>query len=289
MRVSVHGIVLAVLAAVVLVAVAPEANSAAGTPITVCNQTVTTNAYLTQDLTCDSIGFGIRVGASGITIDLRGFTLQNALGGVSAPGGIYAPGYNDVTIKNGVVARFHGGISMTGNGIRISGVTVIADPSGAEGGITITGDSATVMSSVVAGGVGDGIKITGDSATITSSGAHGNAGNGITVIGDEFAIKSAAATGNGDNGFNLWPTGEGTSSVKSSTATGNALDGIFVNFANGMKFTGNQANGNGFPLRDMNGRGIFVSTYTNDDPPTGKNTARGNDSPQQCVPDYLCP
>ena len=38
------------MVAVVLVAVAPEANSAAGTPITSCGQVVTTNAFLTGDL-----------------------------------------------------------------------------------------------------------------------------------------------------------------------------------------------------------------------------------------------
>ena len=45
---TVHRIVLAALAVVVLVAVAPEANGKGVTPITACAQFVTTNAVLTR-------------------------------------------------------------------------------------------------------------------------------------------------------------------------------------------------------------------------------------------------
>ena len=65
----------------VLVAVAPEAQGKGGTPITACLQTVTTNAVLTHDLYCPGSS-GILVGASGITIDLKGFVIS---GTASAP------------------------------------------------------------------------------------------------------------------------------------------------------------------------------------------------------------
>lgn len=65
----------------VLVAVAPEAQGKGGTPITACLQTVTTNAVLTHDLYCPGSS-GILVGASGITIDLKGFVIR---GTASAP------------------------------------------------------------------------------------------------------------------------------------------------------------------------------------------------------------
>jgi hypothetical protein len=70
------------------------------TPITACAQTVTTNAVLMQDLVCS--GDGIVIGASGITIDLKGFTVRGDRGSVEY--GINAfLGYDDVTVKNGVL------------------------------------------------------------------------------------------------------------------------------------------------------------------------------------------
>src|SRR5262249_4145057 len=98
---------LAPMAAFVLVVVAPEANGGGVTPITTCGQVVTTNAVLTQDLICT--GDGVVVGASGITIDLKGFTVRGDRG--SGEYGINgSAGQDDVTIKNGVVRNYDYGI-----------------------------------------------------------------------------------------------------------------------------------------------------------------------------------
>jgi len=80
---------------------------AATTPITACNQTVTTNAALTHDLSCT--GDGIVIGAGGITIDLKGFTVQGDRGsgdyGIDDSGG-----WDNLTIKNGVLRNFDPGM-----------------------------------------------------------------------------------------------------------------------------------------------------------------------------------
>src|SRR5262245_1073029 len=105
-----HRIVLAVLVALVLVTAAPQANGAAGTPITSCGQTVTTNAYLAQDLDCGA--YGVIAGASGITIDLKGFTLRGTNDGFHT--GIYNGDFDKVTIKNGVIRNFYVGVLAVG-------------------------------------------------------------------------------------------------------------------------------------------------------------------------------
>jgi hypothetical protein len=69
----------AVLAAVAFAAAGPS-DASSSLPITSCGQTVTTNAVLTQDLTC--AGVGIVVGASGITIDLKDHVLTGNYGDV---------------------------------------------------------------------------------------------------------------------------------------------------------------------------------------------------------------
>jgi hypothetical protein len=74
MRLWVVVAAIVALVLVLVVVVAPEASGKGGTPITSCGQVVTTNAVLTLDLVCT--GNGIVVGASGITIDLKGFTIR---------------------------------------------------------------------------------------------------------------------------------------------------------------------------------------------------------------------
>src|SRR4029079_10388180 len=96
---------LAVAVALTLVSVAPQANGAGGTPITSCGQTVTTNAFLSGSLYCPGSA-GIVVGAAGITIDLKGFRLL----GTGVFNGVAVNGFDDVTIKNGVISSFSFGI-----------------------------------------------------------------------------------------------------------------------------------------------------------------------------------
>src|SRR5262245_20471317 len=104
----VHRFVLVALAALVLVVVAPEASGGGGTAIATCGQVVPTNAYLIQDLYCPGSD-GVVVGASGITIDLKGFTLRGdrarALNGIND-----IAGYDRVTVKNGMVRNFSTGV-----------------------------------------------------------------------------------------------------------------------------------------------------------------------------------
>src|SRR6478735_8724293 len=116
-------LMLIALGAAVLVAVAPEAQGKGGTPITACLQTVTTNAVLTHDLYCPS-STGILVGASGITIDLNGFVIR---GDRLGPNGVDdAGGFDDVTIKNGVIRDFRdqGVLASNADGIVISNLFV---------------------------------------------------------------------------------------------------------------------------------------------------------------------
>jgi hypothetical protein len=249
--------VLAPLAALVLVAVAPEANSAAGTPITSCGQVVAANAVLTQDLVCT--GDGIVVGAAGITIDLKGFVLR---GNRSADNnGIEVNGFDRVTIKNGVVRNFYYGVLAVGGA-----------------------DTLTVQNVLASGNVYEGIAINGDSASLKSSTSAANGSQGISVNGDGTTSKSTSAWGNHFAGI-------GASGnfvlIQSSTASGNGYVGIAVQ-GDAAMLKGNRAEANGFfgQASDLDMPGINVVSFTT--PPVGKNIARGNDEPTECNPTYLC-
>jgi large repetitive protein len=313
--------VLVAAAAASILAFGPEA-SAATTQISNCDQTVTTNAVFTKSLFCPGLP-GVVVGASGITIDLKGFRLRgdNTAGkyGVDDSGG-----FGKVTVRNGVLRNFAVGVFASGDNVGIS--NLIASGSSAIGifvngssakiasataagnasfGIAATGDSASITSSRVSGNGGVGISVSGDSASISSSTATGNGSNGISIVGGAASIRSATVSGNGGNGISAGAgvsitsataTGNGgngisvggpSASIKSSTVYGNADNGIVVD-GNAASLKGNHADANGFPAgaSDLAGLGIFVHNFTT--APAGTNTANGNDDRAECDPASLC-
>jgi large repetitive protein len=314
------------LAAVVagIVAFGPEA-SAATTQIDHCNQTVTTSGVLTQNLFCQGVP-GIVVGASGITIDLKGFRLRG-----DNTGGKYgiddSGGFGKVTVKNGVLRNFYDGLFATGENVAVSDLVVSGN---SNAGISVNGGGSVNITSVTASGNGSiGIAANSNSLSITSSAASGNASFGMEVGGDSVSVKSSTATANG--GIGIGGSGDSVSvksvtvagngsygiafstssgiSIASATASGNSADGINVsgpsdsikssivdgNGNNGIVVDGdgaslksNRAEANGFPggVSDLAGLGILVQFTTT--APVGTNTAAGNDDRDECHPASLC-
>jgi hypothetical protein len=283
-RIDVRGMrTLVLTVALVLVTVAPQAHATA-TPISTCGQTVTTNAVLTQDLVCT--GDAIVVGAAGITINLKGYTVR---GDGEDFGVRNDAGHSQLTVVNGVVRGFFFGIFSNGAGTVVSNVVAAGNRAV---GIEVHGEAATIRSSSAYGNRSQGILVAGPGASITHSTASGNTfgpggGGGITVQGDSAAIGSSTASGNGDRGILVVGV---AASVVSSSASGNGGHGIHVVPGPGKaaEISGNRADGNGFSeaLSDHDGLGIAVDTFV--DPPLGTNSARGNDDPAECAPASLC-
>jgi parallel beta-helix repeat protein len=81
------------------------------TAVTTCYQTVTTDAYLANDLICDSGGFewvGVELGASNIFLDLNGHSISGHVGGI----GVRAMNVDGVTIKNGTIKEYSVGMDI---------------------------------------------------------------------------------------------------------------------------------------------------------------------------------
>jgi hypothetical protein len=242
----------AIAAALAALTVGPSAN-AATTPITACGQTVTTNAFLAQDLSC--AGTGIVVGASGITIDLKGHVLNGDH--LTGHYGIFDNGYDHVTIKNGVLRKFGSGIFATNGAVNLTVSDVVSVGNAAEGAY-IDGDSASIASSTASGNGTQGITVIGRAASIKSSTAAGNASDGIYVHGnDSTTIRSTSAIGNGAHG--VYVDADVSTSVKSSSAIGNAKNGFYL-VGHGTSVSSSTASGNawdGFLIQ-----GAFVSVTT---------------------------
>jgi large repetitive protein len=270
----------AAVVTLVLVAVAPEANGGGGTPITVCGQMVAANAVLTQDLVCP--GDGIVVGASGITIDLKGFTIRGDRD-VGDYGIDDSAGYDNITIKNGLVRNFYLGVDAEGAADGVSVSSLVATGNGSYG-ILIDGDSGKVQSSTASGNFTAGIFVGGDFAQVKSSTMAGNGSYGMIIGGDFAQIRSSTAAGSSTIGIEV--IGD-SAQVTSSVATGNGVDGIYVS-GDAWSIKGNDTDGNGFAggASDLAGLGIHALNYTT--APAGKNVARGNDDPAECGPALLC-
>jgi hypothetical protein len=243
------------LALLVLVATTSAARAKVGTPITACGQLVTTDAVLTADLVC--AGSGVVVGASGITIDLNGFTLR----GGSAYYGIDDPGYDGVTVENGVLRNFDVGVYAH------------------------DGADEVRVSDLLASGNFYGVYISGNKVWLKSASASGNA-VGVHVQGDSARVQTATAVGNQLDGISI--DGD-AASVRSSTASGNGADGIVL-AGDAAVIRSNRTEANGFSggASDAAGLGIQVVNGSFTTPPVGTNVARGNDAPNECNPSSLC-
>jgi hypothetical protein len=209
---------------------------------------------MTADLR-DCPGHAIVVGADGVTIDLKGFTVdgKRSVGQL----GIWASDFDGVTVKNGVVRDFYAGVMLRGDRASISGMTVTGSE---DAGVSVDGDGAKIESTRASGNA-EGFFVFGDAATIRSSSASGNGVYGIAVSGDGATIQSSTASGNGGYGIGV--------------------------FGEAALVKGNEADGNGFdsPLGDNFGIDVnFLTTA----PRGGKNVARGNDDPGECDPEWLC-
>jgi hypothetical protein len=226
------------------------------------------------------------VGASGITIDLKGFTLRGA--NSSSYHGIdnYAGGFDGLAVKNGVIVNFAegiragGGVGGNADNVSVAGVLV----SGHATGIRIEGDFAKIQS-VTAVGNGDGVAVVGDMASIKASNASGNYFRGLLLLGDSMSVKSVTASGNREHG--VYVQGD-FAKIQSVTASGNGFHGIRVEGDAGL-LKGNTTNGNGSPGGDSDGFGvgIYVPIFTI--APVGtNNSALGNDALAECDPAYLC-
>jgi hypothetical protein len=253
------GAILALVAfsAGVSAAFPPAGHTRGLTPITTCGQVVKTEAFLTRDLACSGRA-GIVVGASGITIDLSGFTLA----GDRSPGryGVALDGFDGVTVENGAIRNFdYGLVGFAASRLTLSRIVATTN---ANGGIFVVGPSTRIRSSNVSRNGGDGIYALGVSPTIESTTASENAGAGIYLSGV-------------------------TSQIRLSTASDNADDGIIV-AGNAARLEDNRTNKNGRTDTAPNSHHLGILAFAYTTAPTGTNLARGNTDPSECRPKTLC-
>jgi parallel beta-helix repeat protein len=283
-----------VLAAAAAVALTPGAARADHIH---CGHVVTHDFVLTHDLECGGADVAaLVIGAHGITVDLGGHTLTGSHGDDND--GVRNNGYDDVTIKNGLIREFERGVYLIGadeNRVRKLAL------SGNGGAIALLEGGAHKV---------ERNRISGNFTGIRLDVSHGNLIRRNTMVGvgltglslsssDGNLIESNKVDGGGaaDPDFTNGVDVDGHDNrLKRNRVVRNAQDGIAVSAAStGTLLERNQAHRNGDDGIDVNGPSARItanSAHRNRDlgieaPPGvtdgGGNKAIKNGNPAQCT------
>ncbi len=192
--------------------------------------------YLAGNATGEAAKSGIEIGASNVTIDLNGFTLQGvpgSLDGIRAGGGVIA----NITVRNGVVAGFGAdGISLCQSGLE-KGVLVESVHASGNAGTGISVPTSSIVRNCTANNNSDGIN-TCDHCVIESCTARENADDGITAS-DYSIIRGSAAVSNISSGMFA---GEG-SVIEACISDQNGAQGILTGFGCTVRNCTSRGNG----------------------------------------------
>ncbi len=253
----------------------------ASAAVVACGQTITQNTVLDADVgPCSGTNvYGIIVGADNVTLDLNGHTVS----GSPATGegaGVFVFRRTGVTVKNGTVRDFDGGVAIEGgsantvtgitahDNIGVVGVTRYAD------GIAILSstDNRVVGNRVVHNGPLSGIgiysRLDAEHPRATSGISSGNLISG-NLVADNNLPRSAAI--NDSDGIRI-ETMSVFNTVSNNQVSGSGLDGISIfSFAPDNTITGNATYLNGY-LNPFRRKGDGIRVFGGSD----RTTVQGN-------------
>jgi len=186
--------------------------------------------YLTANITGQAGKHGIKIMAHGVTLDLNGFAL------IGVPGsqhGVFvsAPGYTNVSVRNGSVRSWAGAglhCENTSN-CRIDGVLAADNGTGGNGSGILVGSSSSVVRCSSRGNGTRGI-VGQRSVLVEGCTVESNASHGIDVSGESLivncTVKGNAGVAGILVGYSCTVTG---CVVSSNVGSGDFGNGILVN------------------------------------------------------------
>ncbi len=247
-------------AALVAAVLVPGAAHAATQPA--CGDTITQNTTLTADIGPCTDAVGLRIGANGITLDLGGHRISGVTTGGQLPG-VVAIAKTNVTIQNGTVEGFGGGVQLrVGTGYLVQRLVVqdnygTGDPDSFTGGIiTISVRSSTITNNVV--------RHNGSFAGIQVNFSSGNLITRNSVSDNNLPLRGVSDEVD-DAGIRL--RGSNSNVVSENAVSRSGTDGIKLEGGStGNTVQRNSVSGNGFNGQVANqrqGDGIRVSSDGN--------------------------
>jgi large repetitive protein len=298
-------IVALALAAALAVSAAPA--SATSATIVQCGQTLTHSVKLANDLT-NCPGNGLVIGASGITVDLNGHTIDGVATQIedcdvrpSGPAGINNEGgYDGLTIRDGTLRQFANGFNAGSDtaGMADSRLVNLVARDNSFNGLAmgsrgeLTNDNKVVGNTATGNGCGSGIVVnsghgnlvSGNRATGNGAGVLVCCSRGTTVVGNVVASnKFDGITVCCDAADNL---------IAGNEVRDNTNNGIVVIFgAHDTTVRANHVSGNGDNITVADGPGNkVIANVISDargcpfcDPPTGFGIVVANNADETAV------
>jgi parallel beta-helix repeat protein len=193
--------------------------AAGGFPYTI--GTANTSYRLTGSLSVPASTNGINVTAPNVTIDLNGFSITGP--GSSGFTGI-STGQSDVTVENGTLTGFGGGVGVVvGSSGIVRNVHADANGYGINGGNYTTVEGCTANNSVAADGYG--ILCQGNGCTISGNTANAGGQIGIECTGNGCVISGNTMIANA--AFGVYCTGSGCL-ISGNTISGNPASTVGI-------------------------------------------------------------
>ncbi|MGQ0777342.1 MAG: right-handed parallel beta-helix repeat-containing protein [Pseudonocardiales bacterium] len=218
------------------VLLAPPAHAAPA-----CGAVLTMNTKLTSDL-LDCPDDGLVIGASGITVDLNGHTID----GVGLGVGIRNDGFGDVTITNSAataatIKEFDYGLQLNSGTLRNVVQQLTIELNELAGVQLNNADTNQIRNNTIRTQAREGVFLGGgsDGNAVLSNQITGNGGEGIQVEGSaNNRIEFNTVANGGDRGVVF--SGSSSNHVLSNTVTNNSDGGVVLLLAsNGNTLRGN--------------------------------------------------
>jgi parallel beta-helix repeat protein len=249
----------------------PVVAGSAGAAVLSCGQVITQNTVLENDVgPCPANDAnGIVIGASNITLDLNGHTVFGSAQARGEGAGVYMLNRTGVTVRNGTVRDFDGGVAVDGgSGNTVTGITA-RDNIGTLN-VTRFGEGIALLSStnnrVVAnttvhngpfGGIGLYSINNTEHRRTTTGNANGNLIDANLVVDNNIARSE---TINDSDGIRVERQGE-FNVITNNRVTGSGLDGIALfAFSPNNTIRNNAVHNNGF-LNPFTRRGDGIRVF----------------------------
>jgi hypothetical protein len=206
MRLPRHALILATLSGILVLQAAIPAQAALPLRAKQCGDVITRSFKLKNNLSCREDG--LKIGASGITIDLNGKTIRGD-GGDDDNGIENIDGFDRVVIMSNVnkpqakIVGFHDGIKM-GSGTNRNVIRRIEVQGSVADGIDIDGGGGnSVIRSRVRTSGENGVELAGNNATIDDSSVQASGENGIELSGGNATLRDVRVIAADEDGIVL--------------------------------------------------------------------------------------
>lgn len=269
-----------VLAATMLVGGMPLTTGAAVADVDpVCGQTITSDTTLTADLgPCSNNG--LVVGANNITLDLGGYRISGVVGVRGDGAGVLLPNRSGVTVRNGSITAFDGGVAIVnGGGNTVTGVDAFGNLGGSGAGTSGVryGDGIAIESSsnnrVIANktsrngpfsGIGIYSLIDSDHPRAVGGNSVGNLVDSNDVLENTSPRPGGGPTSTDNDGIRMENFGF-DNVISNNRVHGSGLDGIAIFADSGRNvIRGNTVTGNGFfRVAARRGSGVVLNNRAN--------------------------